>query len=365
MFAGTARDRQNCRVYPIANAGTRIALKGDDPDFIVLEAVNTNFDSASITLPNTAPIGKTFCFVLTANPQILPALTTHSVAINVPGERVLPAFNWILRAGQEARFIYTPNGWLTPRGVNSGTDGIASSSGIAFGEGSTAASLGIAIGRSASGYSSGVSIGYNSVGNISGVGVGQAAAGATNGVALGHTAIATINGVAVGFQASTNTKDAAVALGYNSKAERYRELVKSADRATVCLQSFSILDWYGDTANATPTEILLGGTASQFANLLNSSAFMFRLSAIARNNADDVNACWSLTGGIKRGAAAVNTTLIGIVTKTIIGADAGAATWDIDATADTTNGSLKITVTGEAAKTIRWNVRGDISELRF
>jgi hypothetical protein len=28
--------------------------------------------------------------------------------------------------------------------------------------------------------------------------------------------------------------------------------------------------------------------------------------------------------------------------------------WDVSLTADTTNGSLKLTVTGEAAKTIRW-----------
>jgi hypothetical protein len=30
------------------------------------------------------------------------------------------------------------------------------------------------------------------------------------------------------------------------------------------------------------------------------------------------------------------------------------AGWDVALTADTTNGSLKLAVTGEAAKTIRW-----------
>lgn len=364
MFPGTARHRENCRVYPIANAGTRIALKGDDPDFIILDLLAA-VTGASVTLPNTAPIGKTFTFVLTANPQANPAITSHTVSINVPGHRVVPAFIWGLGAGQEARFIYTPNGWLTPRGIAIGADSNTSSSGVAFGDNASAGSGGVAVGRIATGHTSGVSIGYSSVGNSTGVGVGQLATGNTSGVAVGAFSIGHTNGVAVGFAANTNTKDAAVALGYNSKAERYRELVKSADRAATCLQSFSILDWYGDTIDATPTEILLGGTASQYAVLLNSSAFIFKLLAVARNNVNDVTSAWELTGAIKRGANAAATAIVGSVTKAITAADAGAATWNIAATADTTNGSLKLTVTGEASKTIRWNVRGDISELRF
>ena len=47
-----------------------------------------------------------------------------------------------------------------------------------------------------------------------------------------------------------------------------------------------------------------------------------------------------------------STILIGTVLKTVIAESV--ATWDANATADTTTGSLKVTVTGEAAKTIRW-----------
>ena len=342
MFAGTARRRDNCRVYQLASVGA-IALKGDDPDFIILETLNLSFQGATVTLPNTAPIGKTFTFILTANPQTAPSVTTHVITINVPSIRrggSTPTIPYLLGAGQEARFIYTPNGWLTPRGMAStGSDGSATATALASGYSSSAYSNGVAFGASASGGSSGAAFGYLAI-------------GASNGAALGR-------------EANTNGKDRAVALGYGTKCERYRELAKSADGAATCLQSFSILDWYGDTADATPTEILLGGTASQFAVLLNTSAFMFKVLVAARNNADDVNSFWELTGGIKRGANAAATAIVGVVTKTITAADAGAATWDIAATADTTNGSLKLTVTGEAAKTIRWNARGDISELRF
>lgn len=353
MFPGTARHRENCRIYPIANAGTRISLKGDDPDFIVLEAVNISINGATVTLPNTAPIGKTFTLILTANPQTIPAITTQGIVISIPAIRKGGvSLSWALYAGQDARFIYTPNGWLTPRGALTGADGVATSFCVAIGESANAANGGIAFGPSASAYNSGVAVGFSAL-------------APTTAVAVGYNSTGSTNGVAIGYFANTNSKDSAIALGRNSKAERYRELVKGADNATTTLQSFSILDWYGDTTDATATEILLGGTAAQYAVLLNNSAFNFKLLAVARNNVLNDCAFWELTGGIKRGANAAATAIVGTVTKTVIAKDTFAAAWDIDATADTTNGSLKITVTGAATTTIRWNVRGDISELRF
>ena len=155
----------------------------------------------------------------------------------------------------------------------------------------------------------------------------------------------------------------AVVLGTYGKAQRYRELVKSADGAVTCLQSFSILDWFGDTATATPSEIFLGA-ASQRALVLPNSAYVFKLLAVARNNVGNVVSAWEITGAIKRDASG-NTALVGSVTSTLIAQDAAAAAWAIAVTADSVNLALAITVTGAAATTIRWNVRGDISELRF
>jgi hypothetical protein len=62
---------------------------------------------------------------------------------------------------------------------------------------------------------------------------------------------------------------------------------------------------------------------------------------------------WTIEGVIKRGANAASTALVGVPTVTSTYADLGAATWDIAVTADTTNGGLKVTFTGQAATTIR------------
>lgn len=385
MFPGLPRNRENCRIYTIANAATRIALKGDDPDFIILRVIDTSFNGATVALPHSSPIGKTFTFFLVCDPVLNPTISSERISIRVPSihhPAGTPTGSFLLGAGQEPRFLYTPDGWLTPRGMGQtgdrGADGYNSSQGIAFGEGASAADQGAALGNGALAYTSGAAVGVNanantrgaSVGlsansNTDGVAVGDAASGSSLGVGVGRAASGANNGVAVGYQASSNNMDVAVALGKYSKAERYRELVKSADGASTCLRSFSILDWYGDTTGATPAELLLGGTAAQRAVLLNSSAFLFKLLAVARDDTNNDCAMWELTGGIKRGANAAATAIVGAITKVLIAADTAAAAWDIDAVADTTNGSLKLNVTGQTSKTIRWNVRGDLSELRF
>jgi hypothetical protein len=61
---------------------------------------------------------------------------------------------------------------------------------------------------------------------------------------------------------------------------------------------------------------------------------------------------WEFKGGIRRGTSAGTTTLIGTPSIDLIASDGSA--WTVALTADTTNGGLAVTVTGEAAKTIRW-----------
>jgi hypothetical protein len=45
--------------------------------------------------------------------------------------------------------------------------------------------------------------------------------------------------------------------------------------------------------------------------------------------------------------------------------DAGAVTWVVALTADTTNGGLAITVTGQAATTIRWVAQIRTTEMTY
>lgn len=65
---------------------------------------------------------------------------------------------------------------------------------------------------------------------------------------------------------------------------------------------------------------------------------------------------WEIDGCIKRDGSN-NTALVGSTTTTLVGQDAGAAAWAVAVTADDTNESLKIAVTGEATKTIHWVAR--------
>lgn len=105
------------------------------------------------------------------------------------------------------------------------------------------------------------------------------------------------------------------------------------------------------TTNNTPTEMT--GYNGQRLTLANDTTFSFEVVVTARrSDANDESAGYILTGVIDRNAAANTTALVGSVTKTVLGEDTAA--WDVDATADTTNGALKISVTGENSKTIGW-----------
>jgi hypothetical protein len=128
-----------------------------------------------------------------------------------------------------------------------------------------------------------------------------------------------------------------------------------------------------ETTNATPVAMGIsandGSSDSDFRSstpngsfiaLVNDSTYMFDCDIVARNTATDAESkVLNLKFGIRRGAAAANTALIGTPTKTVYGEDSGTSTWDVNVTADTTNGRPNISVTGEASKTIRWvaNIR--------
>jgi len=110
------------------------------------------------------------------------------------------------------------------------------------------------------------------------------------------------------------------------------------------------------TTDATQTEATLDGASGSSTNriiLPNSHAFTFRGRLIARSSTGDV-AVWTIDGVVKRGSGAGTVALVGTPTATQTFADAGATGWTITIDADTTNGSLRIRVTGAASTTIHW-----------
>jgi hypothetical protein len=111
------------------------------------------------------------------------------------------------------------------------------------------------------------------------------------------------------------------------------------------------------TTDATATRLTsdassTGSTTNQVI-MPNNSAYFFTGEVVAGVTGGGNTKGWTIEGVIKRGANAASTALVGTPTVTSTYADAGASTWVIAVTADTTNGGLAVTFTGQAATTIR------------
>jgi hypothetical protein len=123
-----------------------------------------------------------------------------------------------------------------------------------------------------------------------------------------------------------------------------------------------------ETTDATATRLASNNSAASTSNqviLPNNSAYTFQGTCIANVTGGGNTSGWKFEGVIKRGANAASTTLVAAVTPTVIAQDAGASTWVLAITADTTNGGIAVTVTGQAATTIRWVVQIETTEVTF
>ena len=122
------------------------------------------------------------------------------------------------------------------------------------------------------------------------------------------------------------------------------------------------------TTDATATVLRSNTSAATTTNqviLPNNSAYTFQGTCIANVTGGSTTSGWKFEGVIKRGANAASTTLVAAVTPTVIAQDALAATWVLAITADTTNGGIKVEVTGAAATTIRWVSRIETTEVTY
>jgi len=122
------------------------------------------------------------------------------------------------------------------------------------------------------------------------------------------------------------------------------------------------------TTDATPTVLAstsnTAGTGNQVI-LPNNSAYFFTGEVVAGVTGGGNTKGWTIEGVIKRGANAASTALVGTPTVTSMYADVGAATWTIAVTADTTNGGLAVTFTGQLATTIRCVAQIRTTEMTF
>jgi hypothetical protein len=118
------------------------------------------------------------------------------------------------------------------------------------------------------------------------------------------------------------------------------------------------------TATVLRSDTAAAGTSNQVI-LPNNSAYTFQGTCIANVTAGGTTSGWKFEGVIKRGANAASTALVAAVTPLVIAQDAGAVTWVLAVTADTTNGGIAVTVTGAAATTIRWVAKIETTEVTY
>jgi hypothetical protein len=123
------------------------------------------------------------------------------------------------------------------------------------------------------------------------------------------------------------------------------------------------------TTNATGTVLvtdyqLTSPSAINQVVLPNNSCYGFTGTVIAREAASATNdfAVWEIKGGAVR-AGSASTTALGTYNINKISESTGATNWSIALSADTTNGAVAITVTGEASHNIRWVATVNTSEV--
>jgi hypothetical protein len=138
--------------------------------------------------------------------------------------------------------------------------------------------------------------------------------------------------------------------------------------ASVGISQSALLILACQTTDATATilrsDTSAAGTTNQII-LPNNSAYYFKGRIIAGVTGAGNTAAWTFEGAIKRGAGVGTTAIVGTINTALVAQDAGASTWSFTATADTTNGGLAITVTGQASTTIRWVCKIETTEMTY
>jgi hypothetical protein len=106
------------------------------------------------------------------------------------------------------------------------------------------------------------------------------------------------------------------------------------------------------TTNGTATAIAVSGGLT----MPNNTAWVVTARVVARrtDTGSEVGG-YDLRAVIKRGANAASTAVVGTASQTVLGEDTAA--WDAALGVDTTAGGPKVTVTGEAGKTIKWTAQ--------
>jgi hypothetical protein len=381
-FIGSGNGNQTTRDYSGIVAGHNNLATGYY-NLIGGGFANSGTANAAVTTQATTAVtsGSTAVTLSGSNANIKVGQMCFGTGVTFPTTYVAAISGTSLTLSQNATATGTPTlSFFTPHGVvvgggNNQATG-AYSAILGGGDAGTAANRNVASGD----WSVvGGGRGNTSSGNWSATGGGSGNAntgswssiggGSANGIYANYGTIGggLVNGV-TGFAAS-------VLGGYgNSATGTYSSVVsgifgtsRSITSSTVVASSSTITSSVGisqaailvlakQTTDATATVLTSNELAASGTNqviLPNNSAYFFTGEVISGVTGGGNTKGWTIEGVIKRGANAASTALVGTPTVTSSFADAGASTWTIAVTADTTNGGLAVTFTGQASTTIR------------
>jgi len=199
-----------------------------------------------------------------------------------------------------------------------------------------------------------------------------ATASATSAVALG-SAIASANySVAIGGGGTTGKATASgknsIALGDNAKAVEIGKFAFASNGGfdNSSNTQLGLLVLRSDTTDATAEALTSDNSTASTNNqiiLPNNSAYAFHGTIVARQQASGgtASAAWKIEGLIRREGSAGTTVLVNSATTVLD----NTPSWGMALSADTTNGGLKIEVTGAASTNIRWVATIHTSEVTY
>jgi hypothetical protein len=328
--------------------------------------ISVTSNSVTISFTAAATLGATFqCWV-----QNDATTSSHAVTIDPNGSETIDGkASIVLQRGQGVLVICDGTNLITNamKKLRGYSENIHPGSTLPVASGSGALAMGISAIASTNGS---LAIGQGAT--ATGPGGGSFAWGPLA-TASGSGAIAISQGYNYG-PGATASAETAVAMGDGVLADAACAwALGRASRASVfgklayASGSFGGNEWDGDaqtgkfvlrasTTSGTPAVLTSDGAAASATNqviLPNDSTCAFIVLLVARRtDANDESAGYKIDGVIDRNGSAATTALVGVPVVTVLGEDTSA--WDVAVTANTTNGGLTITVTGEAAKTIRW-----------
>jgi hypothetical protein len=284
---------------------------------------------------------------------------------------------YIVGVGQTLDLCYSKNfisfgssagnyasGWIA---LNQSPTGAASTNGVALGDNNYANSANSFVGG---GYGNTVTA-FN----------GSVVGGATNNATGQYTFIgggqsnnaSGLQSAIIGGQSNTaNSQASAIVGGYSGNTRSiigntvFPAGITPIANATGVSQG-ALLILGRQTTDATATVLASNSAAPDSGNqviLPNNSAYYFRGSIVAGVTGAGNSSAWTFEGLIKRGANAASTVIVQSVVN-LVGQNTGASTWIAAISANTTNGGLAVTVTGQASTTIRWVCKVETTEMTY